>query len=108
MPLSLAGWQLVIVDSGIRHSHDGSGYSQRRRECQQACTILGIVSFRDATSAHLASLPTPLDRRVRHVIEENLRVVAAVAALLDSDMPTLAQLLNASHASLRDLYEVSA
>jgi galactokinase len=107
VPLRLAGWELVIVDSGARHSHDGSGYNQRRSECQQACTILGIVSLRDATSAHLASLPTPLDRRVQHVIEENQRVEASVAALRDGDMHALAQLLNASHASLRDLYEVS-
>jgi galactokinase len=107
VPLRLAGWQLVIVDSGVRHSHDGSGYNQRRNECRQACTILGIVSLRDATPAHLASLPTPLDRRVRHVIEENHRVEASVVALRDGDMHALAQLLNASHASLRDLYEVS-
>jgi galactokinase len=107
VPLRLAGWQLVTVDSGVRHSHDGSGYNQRRNECLQACSILGITSLRDATPEHLAFLPAPLDRRVRHVLEENMRVEDAVMALRNADMPALARLLNASHASLRDLYEVS-
>ncbi|HEY8653270.1 MAG TPA: galactokinase [Dermatophilaceae bacterium] len=107
VPLHLAGWQLVTVDSGLRHSHEASGYNQRRSECRQAVTILGLGSLRDATPAHLASLPTPLGRRVRHVIEENLRVEAAVTALREGDLSALARLLDESHASLRDLYEVS-
>jgi galactokinase len=107
VPLHLGGWQLVTVDSGVRHSHEVSGYNQRRSECRQAATILGLRSLRDATHAHLASLPAPLDRRVRHVIDENRRVEAAVAALRDGDLPALGRLLDESHASLRDLYEVS-
>jgi galactokinase len=107
VPLRLAGWQLVTVDSGVQHSHDGSGYNERRRECRLACSILGITSLRDASADHLASLPAPLDRRVRHVIEENQRVEATVRALSDADLPAVGRLLNASHASLRDLYEVS-
>ena len=55
----------------------------------------------------MALLPAPLNRRVRHVLEENKRVEDAVTALRHADMPALARLLNASHASLRDLYEVS-
>jgi galactokinase len=107
VPLHLAGWQLVTVDSGVRHSHDASGYNQRRQECAQACAILGIASLRDARIVDLACLPDPLDRRVRHVIEENQRVEDAVTALRQADMAALARLLTASHASLRDLYEVS-
>ena len=56
----------------------------------------------------MALLPAPLNRRVRHVLEENKRVEDAVTALHHANMPTLARLLNASHASLRDPYEVSA
>jgi len=52
-------------------------------------------------------LPEPLDRRVRHVVSENRRVDAAVAALAAGDMAKLGELLDASHASLRDDYEVS-
>ncbi len=83
----------------------GSGYNERREECREACRALGIDSLRDATSAE--GLPEPLDRRVRHVISENARVDRAVAALGSGDLAELGALLDASHASLRDDYEVS-
>lgn len=105
--LDLGDWRLVTIDSGAEHSHAGSGYNARREECRRACAELGIVSLRDAEPAAAAGLPDPLDRRVRHVIEENARVDAAVSALHGEDLATLAGLLDASHASLRDLYEIS-
>jgi galactokinase len=105
--LDLGGFRLVTVDSGVAHAHAGSGYNDRRRECREACAALGIESLRDATAADADRLPDPLDRRVRHVVEENLRVDAAVAALRARDLPALGRLLDASHASLRDNYEVS-
>ena len=105
--LRLDGWRLVTVDSGVAHTHAGSGYNDRRRECREACAALGIASLRDARAEDAARLPDPLDRRVRHVISENDRVDRAVAALRAGDLPALGALLDASHASLRDDYEVS-
>ncbi len=105
--LRLDGWRLVTVDSGVEHTHAGSGYNDRRRECREAGEQLGVASLRDATAAGAADLPAPLDRRVRHVLAENARVDEAVAALRDGDLERLGALLDASHASLRDDYEVS-
>src|SRR6266545_2456442 len=75
---------IVVVDSGERHAHEGSGYGDRRRELESGDP-----------------------RRVRHVKTENDRVRAMVAALEDHDLQTLGELFAASHASLRDDYEVS-
>jgi galactokinase len=105
--LDLGGYRLVTVDSGVEHSHAGSGYNDRRRECREACAALGIESLRDARVEDATGLPAPLGRRVRHVVEENARVDDAVAALRAGDLEALGRLLDASHASLRDLYEVS-
>jgi galactokinase len=107
VPLRLGEWRLVVVDSGERHSHASSGYNQRRAECVRACELLGISSLRDADPGAAEGLPEPLDRRVRHVIGENQRVREAVAALRADDLARIAELLNASHASLRDAYEIS-
>jgi galactokinase len=107
VPLDLAGHRLVELDSGERHSLRDSGYNTRRDECREACRLLGVASLRDADLDAAASLPAPLHRRVRHVVTENARVRGAIAALSAGDMPRLGALLNASHASLRDDYEIS-
>jgi galactokinase len=107
VPLELGAWRLVTVDSGERHAHAESGYNDRRRECAAAARALGLASLRDAAPADAARLREPLHRRVRHVVDENERVEAAVAALSTGDVGAIGPLLDASHASLRDLYEVS-
>jgi galactokinase len=107
VPLDLRGWTLAVAPSGHEHVHAGSGYNDRRAECRAACEALGIASLRDAPSDAPDRLPEPLDRRVRHVLTENARVDAAVETLLAGDLPALGSLLDASHASLRDDYEVS-
>jgi galactokinase len=107
VPLHLRGWTLAVAPSGQAHVHAASGYNQRRAECAQAARLLGIASLRDAPPDAPDRLPAPLDRRVRHVLTENARVDAAVAALRDGDLPALGALIDASHASLRDDYEVS-
>jgi galactokinase len=107
VPLPLGDWQLVVLDSGERHAHASSGYNQRRAECAQACQLLGISSLRDATAQDLQRLPEPLDLRLAHILGENQRVLDAVAALQVQDMQTIADLLNASHHSLRDRYQIS-
>jgi galactokinase len=107
VPLPLDGWRLVLADSGERHVHGSSGYNERRAECRRACELLGVQSLREAGPTRAADLPAPLDRRVAHVIAENERVDAAIAALRNGDLVVLGELLNESHRSLRDLYEVS-
>jgi galactokinase len=105
--LDLGGCTLVTLDSGERHAHAGSGYNERREECARACEELGVASLREATLESAAVLPQPLARRAMHVITENQRVEAAVTALKRRDAAELGRLLDASHASLRDCYEVS-
>ncbi len=105
--LALGAWSLVVLDSGERHVHVASGYNERRAECARACELLGVASLREADGAAAARLPAPLCDRALHVIEENARVLEAVAALAAGDLPALGVLLSASHASLRDRYAVS-
>jgi galactokinase len=116
VPLELGQWTLVTLDSGERHANAGpgkgddgekAGYNLRRAECARACELLAIGSLREATLELAATLPPPLDGRVRHVVTENERVQRTVAALSDGDLPGVGQLLNQSHASLRDDYEIS-
>jgi galactokinase len=107
VPLELGDWRLVSVDSGERHAHGTSGYNERRAECAAACERLGIATLRDATPEAVQELPSPLRERARHVIEENARVDATVAALRGGDLGEVGRLLDASHASLRDLYDAS-
>jgi galactokinase len=105
--LELDGWRLVTLDSGERHSHAQSGYNERRAECARASELLGIGSLRDADASMLSRLPSPLAERAAHVIAENSRVEDTVAALRHGDLSGVGRLLDASHASLRDLYQVS-
>ena len=107
VPLDLDGWSLAVLDSGASHDNAASGYNERRDECRRAAELLGVRSLREATLEDVARLPEPLDRRLRHVVEENARVDRAVAALARGDLLELGRLFDASHASLRDLYEVS-
>ena len=107
VPLRLGRHTLVTLDSGEQHANAGSGYNERRAECASACEQLGIESLRDATLEMARTLPSPLAERATHVITENERVEAAVNALAERNMDALGGLLNASHASLRDQYEVS-
>ena len=104
--LELGEWTLAVIDSGSSRQNAASGYNERRRECAEACRLLGVDSLREA-DGDTEGLPEPLRSRARHVAEENERVDEAVAALGAGDLDGLAAVLNASHASLRDLYEVS-
>jgi galactokinase len=107
VPLELGDHTLVTLDSGEQHTLAASGYNRRREECALACRELGIDSLREATAEMAASLPAPLAARVGHVVSENERVDAAVTALRARDLAALGGLLNESHRSLRDAYEVS-
>ena len=107
VPLRLGDWRLVVLDSGERHEHAAGGYNERRAECARACELLGIAALSEADAAAIERLPEPLRRRARHVLSENERVRAAVTALREDELAALGELLNASHASLRDDYEIS-
>jgi galactokinase len=107
VPLLLGNWRLVVLDSGERHLHASSGYNQRRAECARACELLGVPSLRDAEPDTIEQLPEPLHRRALHVVSENQRVRDAVTALRADDLTALGPLLDASHRSLRDDFEVS-
>ncbi|MFL5885839.1 MAG: galactokinase, partial [Thermoleophilaceae bacterium] len=82
-------------------------YNERRAETERARLELGLESLRDAMRDDAERLPDPLDRRVRHVLDDNARVDEAVAALEAGDLRAVGSLLDASHASLRDLYDAS-
>ena len=107
VPLRLHGWRLVVLDSGERHVHASSGYNERRTECARACKLLGVKSLREASSSAIERLPEPLFRRASHVTSENAHVREAVAALRADDLEAVGRLLDVSHESLRDRYEVS-
>jgi galactokinase len=109
VPLRLrAGWRLVTLDSGESHANASSAYNERREECSEACDLLGIGSLREAGAEDLERLPEPLRQRARHVLDENTRVEETVAALRVGDLAAVGALLSASHASLRDRFEVSS
>ncbi|MBA2352590.1 MAG: galactokinase [Burkholderiales bacterium] len=97
--------ELVVIDSGIPRSLAASAYNQRRAECEQAAQRLGVPALRDVDElSRVDTLPAPLDRRARHVVSENQRVLDAVGNVTAQ---RFGELMNASHTSLRDDYEVS-
>lgn len=106
--------EVVVIDSGVAHGHAGGEYAKRREEVDRAAYVLELKSLRDAsdgdvraTAIAIATLSPPLDRRARHVVSENRRVLDAVVALRAGDEAALRSLLAASHDSLRDDFEVS-
>jgi galactokinase len=107
VPLELGGWRLVTAESGAAHSHAEGGYNQRRAECRAAAAALGVGHLSAADPDAAARLGGAEGRRARHVLNENRRVDATVGALRAGDFGTIAQLLDASHASLRDDFEAS-
>lgn len=116
IPLKLKDYTVVVCDTKVEHNLAASEYNKRRAECERAVEILRgslpeITHLRDVSTADLkryeSLLPKPLDRRARHVVTENERTLAASNALKSGDVKTLGGLMNESHRSLRDDYEVS-
>jgi len=115
LPLS-AEARLVICNTMVRHELASGEYNQRRAECEAgvrhfAKKLAGVRSLRDVTAADLESqgrdLPELVFRRCRHVISENARVVKAGAALERNELSGFGALMDESHRSLRDDYQVS-
>jgi galactokinase len=102
--------EIGVIDSGVRHGHAGGEYGTRRKECEEATRLLGAELLRDVPETSpppWERLPEPLNRRVRHVVTENARVLEATEALESEDLPALGRLFLESHRSLRDDFEVS-
>lgn len=93
---------VVVVHSGIPRTLDTSAYAERRRACEELAARLGVPALRDSTPAEVAGDPLG-----RHVVSENARVHEAVAALARGDLLRLGAVVQASHASLRDDFQVS-
>ncbi len=106
-----AGLEMLVIDTKVSHSHAGGGYAARRASCELGAEVLGVASLRDVGVADLAEAGGLLDdetfRRVRHVVTENDRVLQAVALLGGAGPRAIGPLLDASHASMRDDFEIS-
>ena len=104
-----AGLALLLVDTGAQHALTDGRYALRRAECERAARAFGVRSLRDVDDpARAAEIgDRVLARRARHVISDDCRVRAAVDLLNAGDLAGLGPLLHASHASLRDDFEVS-
>ena len=111
-----AGVDIVIADTTVRHSLVTSAYNARRAACEEAVRLLqehlpGIRALRDVSVADFnqfaAALPPEIEKRARHVVEEIDRTLHAVEDLEHGDLRGFGLAMNASHTSLRDLYEVS-
>ncbi len=109
--LSASGLSLLVLDSKVKHAHADGGYASRRQACERGAREMGVPSMRDLTVARLDEAQSILDdetfRRVRHVVTENDRVLATVEALTTSGPGAIGGLLLASHASMRDDFEIS-
>ncbi|MCG6566301.1 galactokinase [Tessaracoccus sp. ZS01] len=110
LPMAEQGYEMLVLDTKTPHSHVDGEYGTRRASCEQAAAILGIPALRDVTDLDEAikKLEDPtMVKRVRHVVTENERVLKAFEVARSADLAELAPLLDASHASMRDDYEIT-
>ena len=115
-PVVLEDAKIVIINSKVKHSLVDSAYNDRRNECETALkelqTVTDIETLGDLSEAEFeenkGAIKSEIRRkRAKHAVYENQRTIKAVAALKDKDIETFGKLMNASHVSLRDDYEVS-
>ena len=111
VPMNDPAVAILIINSNVRHELGTGEYAKRRAQCEAAAKILGVKSLRDATADGLENAKNGMDdtifRRARHVIGEIERTLHAAEGFRASNWVTVGQLMYASHASLRDDYEVS-
>jgi galactokinase len=109
--LEPAGLTALVIDTRAPHQLAAGQYAARRAACQRAAEALGVPALRDVSASALEAAKARLDgetlRRARHVVSENARVLAAVGALTERNFAELGRLISASHASLRDDFEVT-
>ncbi len=107
--LAEAGLELMVIDTRVKHTLADGQYAKRRADCDEAARQLGLEWLSDATPADVERLADPrLQARTRHVVSENQRVDTVVELVRAGRVAEIGPLLDASHASLRDDYEVSA
>jgi galactokinase len=113
VPLGLAeqGLLVAVIDTQVAHRHSDGGYASRRSACELGAATMGVASLRELEAKDLDRAKELLDdltfRRVRHIVTENARVLETVAALKTKDLKALGELMLASHASMRDDFEIS-
>jgi galactokinase len=102
---------VVVLDTATRRGLVGSAYNERRAQCEEASRYLGAPALRDVTIAQFEARSSGLDsvagQRARHVITENERTLQAAEAMRTGDAVTLGKLMNASHISMRDDFQIS-
>ncbi|XP_041378530.1 galactokinase-like [Gigantopelta aegis] len=111
VPMADPSVVILVTNSNVKHELTGSEYPTRRRQCEWAATLMKKKSLREATEKDLTAFKSEMDaemfRRIRHVISEIRRTEEATKALERNDYKTFGKLMNESHISLRDDYEVS-
>jgi galactokinase len=116
LPFDSNACSIMIFNSMVKHEIGGGEYGKRRRQCEEACAVIAkkyrkVKALRDADEVMLNSVKNQLDNvqflRASHVIGENARVLAAAEALKQNDIEKLGRLMNESHYSARDLYQIS-
>ena len=112
IPIALSGYSFALFDTGVRHKLASSEYNKRRAECEHTAKVMKHASLRTVTLEDLLQyagrLTASENKRVRHILTENLRVAQFAAALTRGDIAELGRLLDLSHYSLARDYEVSA
>jgi galactokinase len=111
VPMNDPAVSLLVINTNVKHELSGGEYAQRRAECEEAAKILGVPFLRDANADQLERTKSKMTEtvfcRARHVIGEIERTLHAAEGIRNSNWPTVGQFMYASHASLRDDYEVS-
>jgi len=111
LKLAENGLTILVIDTQVEHQHANGGYRERRASCEAGAASLGVDSLRDVSIADLDGAREVLDdvtfRRVRHVVTENQRVLDTVATLASDGPRAIGELLDASHRSMRDDFEIS-
>jgi galactokinase len=106
------GTAVVILDTATRRGLVDSAYNERRRQCEAAAEFFGVPALRDVSPEVVDSAVGRMDeltyRRARHIVTENARVIQAMDAMRAGDAALMGQLMDASHISLRDDFEVSS
>jgi galactokinase len=109
--LDVDGLDAMVIDSRVEHAHATGGYADRREACERGAAAMGVASLRELTEDDLPRVEEAVDgptfRRVRHIVTENARVAAAASVLATRGASAIGDLMLASHASMRDDFEIS-
>jgi len=105
------GVTVLIINSNVKHELTGGEYAERRQQCEAAAETLGVAALRDATMERVLANETKLGelpfKRARHIVGENDRTVRAAEAVAASDWKTAGELMYASHAAMRDDFQIT-